>query len=92
METLENKAAHQQPGNHPDKKTSEQAFEDTSEASSHIGGNGQHSINSSKTHKPIISHIINNIYEEHTHNDRYIDKHNILNAYNHARRADDMRR
>ena len=104
-QTLVNKSTHQQPGNHPHKKQEiKHSIKDTSEASSHIGGNGQLSFNSSQTHNSITTHIIRNIYAEHTHNgnhgshdDRYIDQHHILNAYNHARRADarcadDMRR
>ena len=99
LQKLENKATQKQTGNHTHEETSDQSFEDASKASSHFGENDQNNISRNKIHNPNNDNNISIIYKKNTHNGnndkhkhRPNDNQNNLIMYNHARRADEMRR
>ena len=99
LQKLENKATQKQTGNHTHKETSDQSFEDASKASSHFGENDQNNVSRNKIHNPNNDNNISIIYKKNTHNGnndnhkhRPNDNQNNLIMYNHARRADEMRR
>ena len=84
---------------HTYKETHGQSCEDASKASSHFGESGPNNISRNKIRNPNNDNNISIMYMKNAHNGnndnrkhRPNDNHHNLNASNHARRADEMRR